>query len=101
MGRNNKDFKFAHEETIDNLSPSLNKFENKLSNAIGRGVRTTNGVKTMVRVGSDWDKKGAPAILRGKASHGVVDSKTVTAPMPTRKRDINKAVNKLHKKVAK
>ena len=69
MGRNNADFKFAHEETIDNLSPSLNKFENKLSNAIGRGVRTTNGVKTMVRVGSDWDKKGAPAILRGKASH--------------------------------
>ena len=44
MGRNNEDF----------------KFERKLTNAIGRGVRDTDGVKTTVRVSSDWDKEGSP-----------------------------------------
>jgi hypothetical protein len=76
------------------------KFERKLTNAIGRGVRTTNGVKTTVRVGSDWDKQGSPSVLRGSAIKAH-DTKESTAPVPTRKRDVGKAVNTLHKKVAK
>jgi hypothetical protein len=84
MGRNNEDF----------------RFERKLTNAIGRGVRTTNGVKTTVRVGPDFDKQGSPFVLRGRSIHGVVDATEQTAPLPTRKRDVNKAVNKLHKKVS-
>jgi len=82
MGRNNEDF----------------KFERKLSNAIGKGIRTTDGVKTTVRVGPDFDKQGSPFVLRG-SEHKYFDTPESTAPMPTRKRDVNKAVNKLHKKV--
>ena len=101
MGRNNADFKFAHEETAESLKSSTNKFDRKLENAIGQATRNTNGVRASVRVGSDWSKTGSPSVLRGRAEryHGNVVEKT--APMPTRKRDINKAVNKLHKKVAK
>ena len=82
MGRNNEDF----------------RFERKLTNAIGRGVRITDGVKTTVRVAPDFDKQGSPFVLRGSAIKAH-DTQESTAPMPTRKRDVSKAVNKLHKKV--
>jgi hypothetical protein len=76
------------------------KFERKLNNAVGRGVRNTNGVKTTVRVSSDFDKQGSPFVLRGRAIKAH-DTQESTASMPTRKRDVGKAVNTLHKKVAK
>ena len=95
MGRNTADFMFGHEQTMNNLNYSPNKFERKLDNALGTRVGAADS--TAVRVAPKevgTTKKGFE--LRAYAGKS---EKTASAPLPTRKRDINKSVNKLRKSV--
>ena len=95
MGRDTADFMFGHEQTANSLQYSPNKFESKLDNALG--TRTTGSESTSVRVAPKevgTTKKGFE--LRAYAGKS---QKSASAPLPTRKRDINKAVNKLRKGV--
>ena len=95
MGRNTADFMFGHEQTANSLGYSPNKFERKLDNALG--TRTTESDSTSVRVApkeAGTTKKGF--VLRAYAGKS---EKRASAPLPTRKRDVNKAVNKLRKDV--